>query len=156
MVMKPGPHHLCVGKENIMARKGNHQIAAIPVRMGRSGIEVLLITSRETKRWVIPKGWPMAHLKDFNAAKVEAYEEAGVRGRITRKPVGEFRYAKILKSGEARPITVTVYKLHVETMLPRWPEKVERKRKWFTAEDAAKLVAEPDLKKLLLQLKTKK
>jgi 8-oxo-dGTP pyrophosphatase MutT (NUDIX family) len=136
-------------------KKGNAQIAALPIRRRGGAAEVLLITSRETKRWVIPKGWPMKGLKDFNAAKVEAYEEAGVRGHVTRKALGKFRYNKILKSGEARPTVVTVYLLRVQTMLSRWPEKSERSRKWFSVEEAAQRVAEPDLKKLLLQLDAK-
>jgi 8-oxo-dGTP pyrophosphatase MutT (NUDIX family) len=138
-----------------MAKKGSKQIAALPIRRGRSGLDVLLITSRETKRWVIPKGWPMAHLKDFNAAKVEAYEEAGVRGRVSRKAAGRFQYQKLLKSGEVRNITVAVYLLRIGTMLAHWPEKSERRRKWFPVAEAAKLVAEQSLKELLLHLNTK-
>jgi 8-oxo-dGTP pyrophosphatase MutT (NUDIX family) len=132
-----------------MAKRGHIQIAAMPWRKSKADVEVLLIKSRETRRWVIPKGWPMDHLKDFNAAKVEAYEEAGVRGRVTRKPVGSFRYDKQMKSSELRDVTVTVYALHVQAVLTSWPEKSERPRKWFSCEAAAKAVAEPGLQKLL-------
>jgi 8-oxo-dGTP pyrophosphatase MutT (NUDIX family) len=139
-----------------MVKKGNQQIAALPIRRGRSGLQVLLITSRETKRWVIPKGWPMDAYADFNAAKIEAYEEAGVRGRVSRKPLGRFRYVKLLKSGEARHMTVTVYSLQVEQLLAQWPEKSERTRKWFSVEEAATLVAETGLQNIIARLKAKR
>jgi 8-oxo-dGTP pyrophosphatase MutT (NUDIX family) len=132
-----------------MAGKGTNQVAALPFRQGRLGLEVLLITSRETKRWVIPKGWPMPHLMDFNAAKREAYEEAGVEGRIRRRPIGAFRYGKILKTGETRQLSVTIYLLHVTTVLRSWPERGQRKRQWFTPAEAAKAVHEPGLQKLI-------
>jgi 8-oxo-dGTP pyrophosphatase MutT (NUDIX family) len=131
-----------------LARK---QVAALCWRKKKTQIEVLLISSRETKRWVIPKGWPMDHLKDFNAAKTEAFEEAGVRGRVTRKPLGNFRYEKIKASG-AIPVTVTVYGIEVHELTSNWPEKKQRKRQWFTVEDAAKRVNEAELKTLLLKL----
>jgi 8-oxo-dGTP pyrophosphatase MutT (NUDIX family) len=132
-----------------MARKGTKQVAALPIRRGRLGLEVLLITSRETRRWVIPKGWPMPPMKDFNAAKREAYEEAGVTGRVNRRPIGSFRYGKILKTGETRPLSVTVYTLHVSETLRNWPERGQRKRKWFTPAEASKSVQEPGLQKLI-------
>jgi 8-oxo-dGTP pyrophosphatase MutT (NUDIX family) len=136
-----------------MPKRALAQVAALPWRRRRGRIEALLITSRETKRWVIPKGWPMQHLMDFNAARREAFEEAGVVGRVRRKALGHFHYNKIRRNGTADLCRVTVYMLEVEAEHRRWPESHERKRKWFAAGDAAKLVAEPELKALLLRLR---
>jgi 8-oxo-dGTP pyrophosphatase MutT (NUDIX family) len=126
------------------------QVAALPWRMAKAGhYEVLLITSRETKRWVIPKGWPMEHLKDPNAAKQEAFEEAGVRGVIRRRPLGTFTYDKRKKDGSLLPVTVTVYGLRVVTLTPTWPERTQRQRKWFNLAEGAEAVLEPGLKQLI-------
>jgi 8-oxo-dGTP pyrophosphatase MutT (NUDIX family) len=134
-----------------MAGRGTKQIAALCWRKKNGNHEVLLITSRETKRWVIPKGWPMDNLKDFNAAKTEAYEEAGVLGRVKRKPLGRFSYNKIGED-ETRHVTVTVYGLEVKELLSKWPEKRERKREWFTVDEAALRVSEAGLKDIILRL----
>jgi 8-oxo-dGTP pyrophosphatase MutT (NUDIX family) len=134
-----------------MGKGGNQQVAALPWRRNRRGdIDILLITSRETKRWVIPKGWPMEGLKDFTAAKREAFEEAGIDGHVTREPLGHYTYLKRRKSGEAPEVRVTVYALEVKALLDRWPEKGERKRKWFSIADAAKAVHEPELSALIM------
>jgi 8-oxo-dGTP pyrophosphatase MutT (NUDIX family) len=128
------------------------QIAALPWRRKKGGLEVLLVTSRETKRWVIPKGWPMDHLVDSNAARREAYEEAGVEGHVTRDAMGAFDYVKILRDGSAQPCRVKVYALEVTELLRRWPEKNERKRQWFSVDDAAWNVDEPGLKEIIRTL----
>jgi 8-oxo-dGTP pyrophosphatase MutT (NUDIX family) len=125
------------------------QVAALPWRRKKSGIQILLITSRQTRRWVVPKGWPMDHLTDFNAAKREAFEEAGIEGRIKRKPIGSFIYDKVLSDGGSKRCRVAVFALEVEREIKRWPEAHQRKRKWFSAKEAAKRVAEPELKALL-------
>jgi 8-oxo-dGTP pyrophosphatase MutT (NUDIX family) len=136
-----------------MARSGAKQIAALCWRWKKGQPEILLITSRETKRWVIPKGWPMDHLVDFNAAKTEAYEEAGVLGRMTRKSVGTYTYDKIEVDGTRR-VSVTVYALEVGEILKKWPEKRERRREWFSVSDAAQRVDEEGLKKIIGNLAT--
>jgi 8-oxo-dGTP pyrophosphatase MutT (NUDIX family) len=133
-----------------MAKGGSRQIAALPFRRNKTAVEILLITSRETKRWVIPKGWPMAGLKDYNAARREAFEEAGVGGHMTRKRVGAFRYRKVHPTNGERNLRVDVYALDVKTTLRSWPEKSERKRQWFPAEVAAALVHEKELRTLIL------
>jgi 8-oxo-dGTP pyrophosphatase MutT (NUDIX family) len=129
--------------------KYRKQIAALPWRRHKGQLEVLLITSRETKRWVIPKGWPMDHLMDFNAAKQEAFEEAGVTGRVRRKAVGRYDYDK-RDELVSLPCRVDVYALEVEKELARWPERKERKREWFKPHEAALRVQETELKHLLL------
>ncbi len=121
-----------------MAGRRGKQIAALCWRRRKGMVEVLLITSRETKRWVVPKGWPMDHLVDFNAARQEAFEEAGVEGRVTREPLGRFDYDK-RKGNESWPVEVTVYSLEVETLLKTWPEKKQRKRDRYSSQTVADL-----------------
>lgn len=110
---------------------------------------ILLVTSRDTGRWVIPKGWPMRHLVDSNAAKREALEEAGVLGCIRRDPVGHFTYAKRM-GNISRACRVAVYGLHVQRELQDWPERHQRRRQWFDRVEAASLVQEPELVSLIM------
>lgn len=126
------------------------QIAALPFRIDAEGrVEVLLVTSRETKRWIIPKGWPMSGRKDHRAAEQEAFEEAGLKGRIGKKSVGRYRYDKRLDDGSAISCAVKVYPLEVSEERERWPERHQRTRRWYAAEEAAGLVQEGDLQSLL-------
>ncbi|ATQ43081.1 NUDIX hydrolase [Caulobacter mirabilis] len=113
-------------------------------------VEILLVTSRDTGRWVTPKGWPMKDRIDSDAAAQEAFEEAGVRGEVAAEPFGSFGYDKTLKSGEARSIVASLYPLRVETELPDWPERRQRARVWFTPSEAAAAVREEDLGALML------
>jgi 8-oxo-dGTP pyrophosphatase MutT (NUDIX family) len=125
------------------------QIGALPWRRRQGSLDILLVTSRDTGRWVIPKGWPMRNLLDFNAAKQEAWEEAGVEGSIRRVPLGQFRYQKRLPSG-VRTCLTTVYGLCVLRELADWPERHQRRRRWFDRVEAAALVQEPELTALIL------
>ena len=133
-------------------RQPAQQIAALPFRKRRGQVEVLLITSRETKRWVIPKGWPMAGLKDFTSAKREALEEAGVTGRISKTAMGIFDYEKRLKAGETMNCSVVVFPLRVKQLLRNWKEKSERSRSWFSVDEAVKRVQEPALRTIIQTL----
>ena len=108
-----------------------------------------MITSRETRRWVIPKGGRMAGKTDPQAAAVEAMEEAGVQGEIEQIALGTFRYAKRLKNGDERMCIVSVFPLKVLIQLGAWPEAAERERRWMLVEDAAASVMEPDLADLI-------
>lgn len=133
-----------------MAR--TRQIAALPIRHDATGaIEVLLVTSRETRRWVIPKGWPWRGRPDHDAALGEAWEEAGVRGTLMSEPVGSFTYEK-RRPDDIIPVTVEVYLLQVVEEVGEWPEATQRDRAWFSPAAAADAVQEPELKALLLQL----
>lgn len=109
---------------------------------------VLLVTSRDTGRWVIPKGWPARRLKAFEAAAREAVEEAGVLGKVSAKPFGQFRYTRQVKDGD-RLHVVSVYILAVRTLLAKWLEKPERQRRWFSLPSATRRVAEPELRSLM-------
>lgn len=128
------------------------QCGAICWRMHRGGVEVLLITSRDTGRWVIPKGWPMAGLTLAAAAAREAWEEAGVRGALDEAPLGAFGYDKVTKPGHVQPCRVEVYGLRVAALADKFPERKLRRRKWFDHAKAARKVAEPELRGLLMAL----
>lgn len=129
-----------------------YQVAAIPMRQGPSGAaEVLLVTSRGSQRWLVPKGWPWRKCRDHDAAAGEAWEEAGVRGNIEPKSIGSYSYEKRWNGG-VRRLEVLVYLLQVTEEVLEWPEAAERRRAWFDPAEAAELVAEPALKLLLRAL----
>jgi 8-oxo-dGTP pyrophosphatase MutT (NUDIX family) len=125
------------------------QYAALPWRQSKAGVEILLITSRETRRWVIPKGWPMVTLAAHDAAAQEAWEEAGVRGEVSATSVGAFRYSKRMKSGPPQRCRVEVYPLAVKRQEKDWPERRQRERRWAPALEAARMVEEPDLRAII-------
>lgn len=133
----------------VYRRDKRHQFAALPWRMGARGLEILLITSRETKRWVIPKGWPMKDRAAHQAAAQEAFEEAGVHGDVTSEPLGMFRYLKRLKGDKTQLCAVDVFPLQVIRILDQWPEQGERDREWVTPEEASRRVDEPELTALI-------
>ena len=135
-------------------REPRTQYAALPWRKrAEGGVEVLVITSRESRRWVIPKGWPIKTLKPGPSAAQEAFEEAGVLGSMARKSVGIFHYDKRLRSGRLQHVRVMVYALEVREERPAWPELGQREKRWTTPADAAALVDEPELKALLAKFK---
>ncbi|MCM2293848.1 NUDIX hydrolase [Allorhizobium sp. BGMRC 0089] len=119
---------------------------------GKDGVEVLLITSRDTGRWVIPKGWPMGNKKSHAVAQREAYEEAGAKGHVSKKSTGSYVYDKRLKDGSSVVCEVQVFLLQVHDMLGDYPEKGARSLAWVTCDEAARRVQEPDLKRLFLHL----
>lgn len=129
--------------------EARQQVAALPYRLRDGALNVLLVTSRETRRWVLPKGWPMRGRKPHQAAAREAWEEAGAVGRAAKRPVGAYAYRKRLSDGAAVPCVVTVFPLAVERLAERWPEQGERARRWVSPEEAAALVEEEDLAALL-------
>jgi 8-oxo-dGTP pyrophosphatase MutT (NUDIX family) len=130
----------------------HHQVAALPIRKTENGTsEVLLVTSRETGRWVLPKGWTSPRLDDAEAAAREARQEAGVIGKVKAKPIGHYSYKKFC-GNEIRLVHVEVFELAVVREKRRWPERAERQRAWFTLPEAAKLVREPLLRRLIASL----
>lgn len=126
----------------------NEQAAALPYRWSRAGLEVLLVTSRTTRRWVLPKGSIGSGLTAYQAAVVEAYEEAGVGGRIGRTCLGVYGYTKRNEKKPKRCL-VRVFPLRVGTILPKWPERRQRRRQWVSLRTAGARVQEPALKKIL-------
>lgn len=131
----------------------HEQYAALPYVILPDGkIEVCLVTSRETKRWVIPKGWPKSKLEPHMLARREAREEAGLVGEISTKPIGTYTYRKKLHIFAYVTCVVSVYPLRVETHRLNWPERGERELSWCAPEDAALRVAEPELAGLIANL----
>jgi 8-oxo-dGTP pyrophosphatase MutT (NUDIX family) len=124
------------------------QVAALPIRFEDGEPQVMLVTSRETKRWVIPKGWPMKGKKNWAAAAQEAKEEAGIIGKTYKRPVGEFRYFK-RRAAHFDLCRVEVYVLGYERRLDSYREKGQREARWFALEEAAEAVQEPGLTALL-------
>jgi 8-oxo-dGTP pyrophosphatase MutT (NUDIX family) len=124
------------------------QFAALCYRIVEGEVEVCLVTSRRTKRWILPKGWPMHKQTPADAAAIEAYEEAGLKGTPKDTCLGVYSYVKRLKTGDI-PVIVLVYPVLVTEILAEWPEREQRIRKWFSPKKAAKKVDEPELKAIL-------
>lgn len=126
------------------------QYAALPYRLEADGsVSILLITSRETRRWVIPKGWPMRGVKPHGVAAREAYEEAGLEGEIGRRGIGFYYYHKRLKDGSTVPVCVEVFPLRIARQHASWPERDQRACRWASPEEAANLVDEESLAGLM-------
>ncbi len=109
----------------------------------------MLITSRETGRWVIPKGWPIQDRKAHQVAAIEARQEAGIKGVIDKKPIGTYPYTKTLPDGSGRLCMVAVFPLRVTLEAVKWREKAERRRRWFEKDVAASLVDEGGLAQII-------
>jgi len=129
----------------------NIQCAALPWRRQDGVLEFLLITTRSTRRWIIPKGWPEAGLSPAEAAAREALEEAGVIGEIAARPIGAFQYIKVRRNGERLALQVRVYPLEVMRQRRVFAEKHLRETRWCTLDEALTHVSEPGLKRLLVK-----
>ncbi|NRG19523.1 NUDIX hydrolase [Rhizobiales bacterium] len=126
------------------------QTAALPWRRRPDGtVEVLLATSRDTGRWVLPKGWPHKGKTLGESASQEAYEEVGVHGRVADREVGHYNYLKWLDTGLNRRVRVSVFPLEVRQECDVWPEQGQREIHWTTCEEAAERVDEPELAAIL-------
>lgn len=125
------------------------QVAALPWHKRDGAVEIMLITSRDTGRWVLPKGWPEAREPLCVAAAREAAEEAGLTGKVSPLEIGRYFYAKALASGEEVPCEVPVFPLRVELVAERWKERHARTRKWVAVAEAAAMVNEPDLSQII-------
>ncbi len=125
------------------------QYGALPYRIHGRRVEILLITSRATRRWVIPKGWPMKGLRPQDAAAVEATEEAGLIGEIEDRPIGSYRYLKALKDGRCIAVQVILFPFLVQGQEESWKEMGQREASWFRYQRAAGRVAEPSLRRLI-------
>lgn len=120
------------------------QFAALCYRIKDDKLQFCIVTSRRSKRWIVPKGWPMHGETPMDAAATEAFEEAGVRGKIYPRPIGVFSYYKV-RSQDELPCMAVVYPLKVKKILKRWPEYRERERKWVSRKKAAQMVDDPEL-----------
>ncbi|MCM2476800.1 NUDIX hydrolase [Rhizobium sp. CG5] len=140
--------------EQILKGNVGEQYAAICIRKNSQSdddIELLLVTSRDSGRWVIPKGWGLPKKKPHEVAAREAWEEAGVTGKVKKKPVGYYTYVKKVRVGEHVPSLVQVHLLRVTKLDDDYPESGQRKSRWFSPEEAAASVDEPELATLLIR-----
>jgi predicted phosphate transport protein (TIGR00153 family) len=127
------------------------QYGVLPYRVdGEGKLEILLITSRERRRWVVPKGNPIPYLLNYESAAREAFEEAGVEGPISTVPIGSYRYEKRRRPGGAAPALVNLYPLLVTREAAAWPERDQRERRWFSPAAAAEAVDEEELSVIIL------
>ena len=134
-----------------MARdKTATQYAALPFAMREGELRVLLITTRDTGRWLIPKGWPEEDMAPHELAAHEAFEEAGVTGKVSKHPLGGFEYLKRLGAKGTKRCRVIVFSLEVTEELADWPERFERRREWLRPADAARRIEEAQLASLIL------
>ena len=128
------------------------QCAALPITYQIGAPRIVLVTSRETRRWVIPKGWIEPGELPHRSATREAFEEAGIEGDADPDPIGSFGYTKRKARGVLLPCEVLVYRLRVTRLLADWPERLERERRLVTPAEAAGMVEEPELARLFRDL----
>jgi len=137
----------------LLRRPPQIQVAALCCRDGHAGHEVLLITSRDTGRWILPKGWLVPGKDAAGSALQEAWEEAGVRASAIRPaPVGIYHYDKRFDEGYPAPVEVRIFRVDVTALADRYPERRERERAWVSPAEAAERVDEPELKAILREL----
>lgn len=131
------------------ARPDAEQYGALCYREKAGKIDILLVTSRGTGRWIVPKGWPVKGQTPAGSATVEAFEEAGVEGRAKTVCVGVYLYGKVFDDASEKPVRVALYPLRVRKLRRKYPEAQQRKRRWYSRKRAAELVDEPELKEIL-------
>lgn len=136
-----------------MAQSGKRdmrtQFAALCWRRRKDDIEVLLVTTRTTGRWVIPKGWPIDGKTPAQSAATEAWEEAGAVGVASERCLGVFTYTKDMPDGDL-PVAVAVFPVEVTKLLDEWPERKLRRRRFTSVKKASKAVSDSELSRLLL------
>lgn len=125
------------------------QFAALCYRIRDGKVQVLMITSRGSRRWIIPKGWPIDGKTPAASALQEAWEEAGVQGRPDGRCLGLYSYSKIEEGDEDLPCVAMVYAVEVKSLDKKYPEVGQRKRKWVSRKQAARMVDEPELARIL-------
>ncbi len=125
------------------------QFAALPYRVKEGKVQVLLITSRGTGRWIVPKGWPMEGKTPAQSALQEAWEEAGVKGKATSACLGVYSFTKDMGDEDELPCLAMLYPVRVKSLSKRYPERGQRRRVWMSRKKAAGRVAEPELARLI-------
>ncbi|AYM13971.1 DNA mismatch repair protein MutT [Agrobacterium tumefaciens] len=141
--------------EKLFSGSFRQQYAALCFRYTGSGeeIEILVVTSRTSARWIIPRGWPMKRKKPHEAAAIEAWEEAGVRGRVRKDAVGRYTYLKMLDNGDVVPCVVDVFQIEITGEETSFKERGERLLEWVRPDEAARRVREIELKSLLVDFR---
>ncbi len=132
------------------------QFGALCYRIHDGKVQILLVSSRGTGRWIIPKGWPMDGETPAGAAATEAFEEAGVEGKASDVCLGIYSYTKNIPKGDNLPIVVAVFPFRVKRLLKKFPEAGQRKRKWFSLKKAATIISEPELGPLIRSFDAKR
>ena len=130
-------------------RESRSQFAALPYRVVDDGVQILLSTSRRTKRWILPIGWPEDGLTPAQSAAREAWEEAGVTGVPYDICLGVYSFEKFVEDAEDLPVVGLVFPLKVKKVSRTYPEVKDRRRKWFSPKQAAAAVDIPELKRIL-------
>lgn len=125
------------------------QFSALCYRIVRDKPQILLVTSRKTGRWIVPKGWPMDGLTPAQCAAQEAWEEGGVIGKAQDRCLGLYSYNKVLEPYGGLPCVAMIYPVRVKSLAQDFPEKKQRRRKWFSPKKAASRVSEPELARIL-------
>lgn len=125
------------------------QYGALPWRRTPDGLEILLITTQNTRRWIVPKGWPVAGCTPQQCAAREAYEEAGLSGAVAGEAIGVFNYRKQLKSGQMVACRIRIYAMEVSEVAGEWPEKGTRETKWCPVSEALTLVEDSGLRRII-------
>ena len=137
----------------LLVRPHRFQVAALCHRRRGGRVEVLLISSLHSGRWILPKGWPMKGRDAAEAAAAEAWEEAGaVISDLGKTPLGTYRYRKVLRGGAEVPCETLVFPMEVTALADDYPQQSRRERTWLTPEEAADAVDEPGLRNLLLEV----
>jgi 8-oxo-dGTP pyrophosphatase MutT (NUDIX family) len=146
---------LATHPETLFKSRFRQQVGAICFRTVGNGdaIEILVITTRGSRRWAVPKGWPMRKKKPHEAAATEAWEEAGVRGKVGKTTVGRYTYLKWLDDGDVAPCIVDLFQIEVDTVSDTFKERGERELAWVTPDEAARRVREIELKSILVEFK---
>ena len=140
-----------------MAKSENQlQVAALCYRRRKKDIEILLVKSLGRGNWILPKGWPMEDRSLAKAAALEAYEEAGAKGKIKKKPVGTYRYTKSRRNGDLIECEALAYELEVSDIRKKFPESEIRTARWFSKKEAADSVAFKQLRKLIKEFQPPK
>ncbi len=146
---------LAANPDKLFSGSFRQQYAALCFRYDgkQQNLQILVLTSRDSGRWIIPKGWPMKKKKPYQAAETEAWEEAGVKGQTRRDPIGRYTYLKLLDDGDVAPTIVDVFQVQVTEQTDKYKEKGQRILAWVSPEEAARRVREIELKSLLVEFK---
>jgi ADP-ribose pyrophosphatase YjhB (NUDIX family) len=134
---------------NVALENPDIQYGALPWRRVHGELQILLVTTLNTRRWIVPKGWPIPGLAPSGCAAHEAAEEAGVNGDVQSRVYGSFHYEKRRKSGEVLSCQVEVFAMEVLRRRRSWPEKGARESRWCSVEEALARVSEPGLRRLI-------
>lgn len=141
--------------ETLFSDAFRQQVAALCFRYKDDGpeIEVLVVTSRGSRSWIIPKGWPLKKKTLAASAATEAFEEAGIRGKVFERAIGRYTYLKEIDGGQIVPCIVDVFQIEAETEHERFKELGQRVIAWVSPVEAARRVREVELKSLLIDFR---